>query len=579
MIRVYAYGLCPPLDWDDECDAEMVRLDKFRDRLIDIEEAYQAEYARLTSSDATRALEARRIIAEEAKDWGAAKILRAALKEERAKLRSANAAELSAAEAKRKADAKSARQNCGAYWGSYNSVIRSVDLARQKAIKEGASFSRRRHEPGKGDWRITAQIQGGAPVAVVMAGKNSQLAIAPPPHLGAPRDRPAGISRKACYRGSVTMVVHNTGGIKRVTWPMMMHRPIPPGATIVGAEIVKRRRLGTRWDDWKLCVTVREPDPAPSLANGRAGLNIGWRRLSVERGMVLDGAGLMIATIWDGASVERVVLPEDIISAAHHADELTSAIDKRSDAALARIFKDYPDHPEARRLGNLYVENGRLAMRELWTFSNALTMTPDWLKTVLRENGRDRRERAGVKRRIAHRRKDAYRCAAKRVAEQYGEIAISAADWAALKRLKENGKNNPLPPPSRGYRQIAAPGEFEAELRRAVAMRGGKIVEIDSAVSFHCHACGAEHAPSDRSQVHHTCPSCGTTWDQDINAVKNLFAALDSNGRKAIEMATPLEDEKSAAKSEMYVGRFQRKRANSVGAEQQKTGPLESVRN
>ncbi|HLJ72351.1 MAG TPA: hypothetical protein VKU03_13610, partial [Roseiarcus sp.] len=514
-IRVYRYGLAPPLDWDDECDAEMARLDRFYNALVEIEEAAQAEYRRLSSSDETALLETRIAAAEEAKDWGAAKALRAALKEIRAALRKANAAAIDAAEEKRKADAKAARQNCGAYWSSYNAVIRSVELARQKAIKEGAAFGKRTHEPGKGDWRMTVQIQGGASVADVLGGKNSQLRIAAPAHFGALRDRPAGMSRKACRHGRVTMVVHNTGGLRRVTWPLMMHRPIPPEAIIVGAEIVKRRRLGSRWDDWHLCVTVREPAPAPHESPDCAGVNIGWRRLSVERGLVVDGAGLRIAMIWDGATLNHVILPEEIISAAWRCDELTSAIDKRVDAATARIFKDSPDHPVARQLGDTFVESGRLRVRDLWTFANAMTPAPDWLLAMLRACSRDRRERAGLLRRMARRRRDIYRVAAKTIAENYGRIAICAVDWAKLARLRESGKDNPLPPPARGYRKIAAPGEFEAELRRAMKARGATIMDIKDSVSFLCHACGKEHAPSERSAAHHTCPSCGATWDQD----------------------------------------------------------------
>jgi len=147
---------------------------------------------------------------------------------------------------------------------------------------------------------------------------------------------------------------------------------------------------------------------------------------------------------------------------------------------------------------------------------------PEALVETARANRRDRLERDGLNRRLPLWRREIYRLAARDIARDAGVVAIADIDWArAAQSLRWRGSDE-----ERRLRRIAAPGEAEAELRRAVHAAGGCVeaVAIDGA---------DDGAPAEA-----------------------LFAAARASAAAMQETASALAPEKSMA----YEGRYQRAR-------------------
>jgi hypothetical protein len=55
---------------------------------------------------------------------------------------------------------------------------------------------------------------------------------------------------------------------------------------------------------------------------------------------------------------------------------------------------------------------------------------------------------------------------------------------------------------------------------------GTRIVWVNGPTTQQCARCGERTSPPrDRSELIWTCSCCGTQWDQDVNAARNLLAA------------------------------------------------------
>lgn len=510
MIRVYRYALRAPLDWGRDCEAEIERMRALWARLVKIEGEHQYAYAKTLERDSDLGrLNAEIAAAEAAKDWPALKAARAEAKTCAARERKAKKAELDELERRRREEVKAARQQSGCYWGNYNALIQSYDTARQRVVKRGHNLYPQMHAV-----RLTVQIQQGMSVRDLLSGEHTQLAV-----LGS-----RVLDPKPNWR-TLRMLVHNSGGaeadlpsrrerLRAAHWPMIMHRPLPEDAVIVGAQIC-RRPLRTMSDDaawvWTATITVREPDRAGAAPQGAAGVAFGWRRCN---------AGIVAAIVRTGGGVREIVLPNDLIALQDRVEALTSRIDRRLGAARALMagLDPMPEAASAALAGGDRLTIGALE-RALAAWGEE---PPEALVETARANRRDRLERDGLNRRLPLWRREIYRLAARDIARDAGVVAIADIDWArAAQSLRWRGSDE-----ERRLRRIAAPGEAEAELRRAVHAAGGCVeaVAIDGA---------DDGAPAEA-----------------------LFAAARASAAAMQETASALAPEKSMA----YEGRYQRAR-------------------
>ncbi len=76
----------------------------------------------------------------------------------------------------------------------------------------------------------------------------------------------------------LTIRIGPAGADRLITWPMQMHRPLPPGG-VVKRVAVQRTRSGHRYR-WEVLITVRFDDARETRdpgAHGVVGVDVGWR--------------------------------------------------------------------------------------------------------------------------------------------------------------------------------------------------------------------------------------------------------------------------------------------------------------
>jgi hypothetical protein len=558
-VTVYRYGLRPPLDWGDDCEDELARMTALWNTLVEIEEAHREAVAALTERDdeaksATAAVDAamarrkdlvearaekrkagrRRVPTPELDAAitalsGEIKTLAVQAKEARRAARERLRPELATLAQRRYEAVKAARNASGLYWGNYNAVCASYERARGRAMQSGGELRfrahRRRPEQGGSRARLVNQIQGGTTPAELLAGECSQASLALDP---------------SGRRGLLRLTVHRRDGERRqATWPIVMDRPLPEESRI--QEItVHRRAVADRWE-WSVSFLLRVPPPDIQVAGARAcGLDLGWRRIN-------DGIRVATVVAEDGTR-DFITLPETFVRRQTRIEELASVrAQKRNELLAALAALDWASAPEElRAAANRAVERKRY--ETLHDLALAWRRFPNWQADVARtvsewrrQDRKDWQELEGLRRRITNARQYHYRVAVKALVERFGSIGIEDVDWRALAaRVRSDGTDNDIARATATYRNLASPGLFLLELRRAAQAAGARIHAHAGKSTWLCAECGNEAAPVDRAELYHTCASCGATWDQDVNAARNLLAAarasapVASDGRAAL---------------------------------------------
>ena len=192
--------------------------------------------------------------------------------------------ELDAAKDVAKAAIKEYRNASGPSWGTYL----LVDAAARQSFSKLPLYdidgqpNDPRHVRWTGEGSIGVQLQGGLSVEEALAGEDTQLRISPPP--AACWDPSTG-SRRARSRQSreseVWLRIGSDG--RKPIWckfGVHMQRPLPPGATIMGA-VAHCRRVGPHFD-WYLTVTLRVDDasslkPRVNATRDAVAVDVGWR--------------------------------------------------------------------------------------------------------------------------------------------------------------------------------------------------------------------------------------------------------------------------------------------------------------
>lgn len=564
-VVVRRYGLLAPEDWGEDCEAELQRMTRLWNRLVEIDRGHRAAYVAATADDPvvteieSRLAAARNrrdeAVAERRRRWRAARRrletpeldaaaataraeigeLRPQAKDARRAAREARRPRLQALEDDRRAAVKEARRHSGLYWPNYNAVIAAYERARKRAMREGRELRFRSHDGGG---RLVCQIQGGMDADELFAGARSQVRVAPVPQAAWTSPRRG--ERRRLARTSLTMTVHRRGrGNRTVTWPMVMHRPLPEGARIKEVTIARRREAdGWRWSASFLCrAPATEKAAAPADA---CGIDVGWRRTPT---------GLRVAVVAHGdGRLEHVHLDESAIAMDRHLDAVRSARSRSLQALLAELRPlDWTGAPPPLDdLGPAVVGAQRIGFGRAAALAHAWRERPHWhpreQAEALRWQRRDKalwQEHAGLARRLRGRRRDLYRRLAARLCHGHGVIGLPDVDWRWIgRRERPDGEANEVARRSGRSRRLAAPGELLATLRATAAREGVAVHAPAGRSSFLCHVCGEAHEPVDRAPLMHRCPHCRTLWDQDENAARVLRAAAASarvpaDGRRA----------------------------------------------
>ena len=455
------------------------------------------------------------------------KALRLGLKPLRKASRGKNEEALESLEASRREAVKQARNSSGLWWGNYNAVVATYDIARVRGMKEGRGLKFHRFD---GSGRFTCQIQGGMSVADLFGGK---AIVAVDPVSGRAFFHPSRGERRRLQRTILKFTIYtfrNEAGCRQrrtISFPMIMHRPIPDDATIKTVT-VKRVRVGTeyRWAVTFTCVTEdREKihHPGESIC----GIDVGWR--------TLGEIGVRVATIaGNGGTMDEIVLPSSLIAKFDHVDNIKSRLDKHLNNIhlwlKTLIAEDLPKNLRE-EWGKIKkapkISAARVAMLSLrWRDEHGDYNPYRWKKLEIwrKKDKYFRLEMDNLRENAIAQRTDIYRNVASRIAHQYALIGVEDFDLRQIARLETiEGEDNTLSQGARRLRQRVAISDFRNWLTIQTEKTGSEIFRVQGKTSLIHHRCGQEIKPMDKSSIRWRCQRCDEFVDQDENAAQNIL--------------------------------------------------------
>src|SRR5215203_3851122 len=206
-------------------------------------------------------------------------------------------------EESRRAAVKRARQTSGLWWGNYNAVVNAFEQARRTTLRKGGELKFKRYD---GSGRFTNQLKRNVLAVALFEGSNSQVKIGNMPTPAWQYLRRG--ERKRLQRTSLTATIYTRDGERRtVTWPMIMHRPLPLDCKVTRV-VITRRKIGLKWR-WHAVFTAQGQLPLPCSTRPalKCAINLGWR---------VQAEGIRVATIMlEGSpSPEFIVVPSSLVT-------------------------------------------------------------------------------------------------------------------------------------------------------------------------------------------------------------------------------------------------------------------------
>lgn len=524
-VLIRKYGLLEPTGWADDCESEIRLMDALWNKLVDIHEDYITKYLERISKDegfSEAKSEYDRLVATNAaaSDITASKRRLAIVQKDVTRQK---ADELRALEASRRDEVKVARQESGLWWGNYNALIRAFERARSAAIRGGQTMHRR---AGDGDGRITNTIQGGADSEALFDGSLSQIMVRPV--SGRAWSSESRGERRRLQRTSLSATVFVRDGERRtVTWPMIMHRPIPADCRLKEI-IITRRRDGNRWRWAASFMCTREADRAPPVPTGlkRIAIDVGWRRVP---------DGLRVATlVTAGQPPSYIVLPGTMLESFALIDELQSrlqtstqrgfdmiqAVDLGSVAQpFQDLLRDFQSIPEKRSADLAKFRESAFFLTQpkerigvdLWAWRKDHKRLADWLRNHRRKV-------------IAHR-NHFYQNRIIEALDQASEVIVNDVKVGEIAARRTPGTESPFVPNRVGhYRRIAAPSELVRTLKLQAEKRKISFRKLEAESPVRCPTCGSLSRKTRADALPQICASCERNFDQDVVACESLLS-------------------------------------------------------
>jgi hypothetical protein len=568
-IIVRQYGLLEPVDWDESCEEQLGKQNELWNQLVEIERSHRESYFALTATNqavaqlqagidallaerdeikkarSTLRAQARARVPTPELDRRLAEIMtelseltakaKAARDEVRARLKS----QLTKLEGARKLAVKAARNSSGLWWGNYNAVCQSYERARKAAIKRKGDL---RFHNFDGSGRITNQVQGGMTVAELFAGSHSQVQVKPV-NPAAWHHSFKG-ERKRHSRTKLTATVWANGRAERklVSWPMVMHRPIPEDASIKEVAIHRKRVCGRfKWSVTFTC--TREREPVTATARQPIAVNLGWRRTD---------DGLRVATmLTNGEEPAFVIIPADRLQQWDHCESIRSRRDVAHSEMLARVASwDFAGAPASVQVAidelrakladarKLLGPNREPRINPGWLVRLALAWrqhadwSPDGFATIESWRKVDKRlwnERAELMAKLQGWRRDLYRRVALELISR-GSPLLQDVHLAGLSKIeKDDGTESKLHSAARRYRKISAVCELKNCIVKCASMRGVAVYHHGGAATWICHVCDEPVKPPHSDSLRQRCTSCGAIWDQDVNNCRVMLRQFGSS--------------------------------------------------
>lgn len=488
---------------------------------------------------------------------------------------------------------RSARSESNVYWGTYlleeaadkaaqrmplydgieapDPHFRRAERARPRVL-DAATLEARGPAPDtpwNGEGRIGVQIQKGMSVELLLSGEDTRLGIVPQPAeadhrrsrettnpkvLAARARNLANANPNKDRRSRFRYLRFRVGTVegKRdpifAVFPMVMHRPLPPGAIVKGAQI--HRRFSAVKEEWWVTFSIEVDRSAfESVPNrtGMVGIDVGWR-------VVEEGLRVALAEDEQGRQLAHV-LPARLLGGIDKTRELQGLRDDKLGlmrTALVGLLTQLEDLPEwmraATRGRSEKVPDAATARERLLDWSSEarfVRLGATWsmrrfpgdeaafeLLRVWSEQERHLWTWQVQQSASAFAwRKDLARKFAARLCRTYAAIVVEDLDLSQLARVRTRdgapGAADQLLDGSRANRHVAGVGELLGILAQTAARTGTKLIKVPCEdTTRECAGCGHINALTrqDRMKLVLACAACGSFWDQDANAARNLLA-------------------------------------------------------
>ena len=532
---VYEYGCQPPLRGREAAVEQMLRRRRLWNSLVEVEHKYRLELNTVLSDpEAERDLEFARArlvaLRMEIKSRRQAERKRAVdvadLQEEISRARVALTAAIRAARERRRQRAeeharslellecarreavKKAQADSGLYWCNYDDVLAAYDAARRRALREGHEL---RFQGWDGAGKVTVRYQQGLPVTEVH-GDDKRLQI--DPVSARAWSSPLRNERRKMARSRVRIRIGTEG--RAPVWlelPVNLHRAMPEEGTIRSASVV-RDKVGGR-ERWRLLVTVAQPKrearQGPAVA-----LDLGWRVLphglrvawwEDERG---DHGELFLepSVLWQFSKVNDLRSIQDqhlrdtvaVLAPWWKANGLPDWMDLSCLSEWRqpwRLLKLYGAWKDRRTPGD------REAFAALAAWHQRYHHLHDW-ETNLRDQ-------------VIRHRKEIYRRFVADLLGTHGRVFLEDLDIRSLAR--EERPEEDTYSYSGSMRVVAA----VSLLSRLFHERGDCVKVAAHNTTQQCSWCGVRGGWDAADHVILRCTACGTVFDQDQNAARNIL--------------------------------------------------------
>ena len=421
----------------------------------------------------------------------------------------------------------------GLYWGNYNEVLRRFETAAFRARKAGGNLG-----PARRDSHGTFAVQVVPPVPVsrfLRGGSGWDVGVFPPSQLEGPvsRDPAAWLrpydDRKGKPRGLFGMTIvgaRGTGGPPvQAVIDIAYHRPLPHEAEVAYVRLT-RKRAGGRWAHF-VTVLCRLPLSVCSVTGQAVGIAVGHRRV--------DGGLRVAVAAWEDGRTDALVYPDELLARHDRIAESQGLLDKAADGMWRRLlgegtaFADAPEplsvvweaEQERRPGGGRRTHKGLLRLLKVWPCG--------W-----RDDLRDELSSWADRRKRALDRLSRFRLRTSRWGRELRRIWVASllqqARRVVLDELPTQPKtrNSPdetgtLTEDQRRMAAIASPRALSDWIVSQSESRGVTVVRCAYSPNWRCRSCGFVWKTALPSDVVDRCIRCGTPWDRDVNAARNLL--------------------------------------------------------